>query len=169
MKNSIIILLFLALTIDCSKRQISLEKAIDNHIRFELSDPTLMENQSIDSVVFVGLVFDHSDRADSLKIVASYLPPFWFSTTETYLGVKQTGQRVFVYSTDCPQDTFFLSKLKKFWLPSEIDTSYSRYLSYFNDNPGKIEHYLINISTYEIVWPNHLVLADQRKKRWPRR
>lgn len=152
----------------CDNKQISMEKAIEDHILFEMSDPTLMENESRDSLIFVGLVFDHSEKADSLRIVASYLPPFWFNTTETYLGIKQEGRRVYVYANDCPHDVLFLKIITERWLPSDLDTDYSHYLKFFENSPGGVEHYFINISTYLLGKRNHLIFVEKKKKRWPR-
>ncbi len=155
--------------VGCERNHVSIGDAIDDHILFEMSDPTLMENESRDSLIFIGLVFDHSENADSLLIVASYLPPFWFNTLETYIGIKQVGRRVYVYSNDCPHDTSFVQKITDQWLPSDIDNDYSHYLKYFENSPGGVEHYYINISTYVLGRRNRLMLIEKKKKRWPRK
>ena len=150
-------------------RHFSLDDAVCNHILFEMSDPTLMENSSDDSLVFIGLVFDHSETADSLRIVASYLPPLWFTDTSYFIGTVKKSDLVYVYATDCPQDSIYVKKLWSSWIPDGIDTDYTHYKNYITNSRGGVEHYLINTSTYVLGRRNQLILERQGKVRWFRK
>ena len=162
--------LFAALTIcwilsNCTNG-VTIQKAINNHISFELSDPSLAGIPGhYDSTIFVGLVFEHCETVDSLRIIASHFPPFSFDyPIITFLGTKAQGRNVMVYAYLPTSDESFKQRIASQWIPDDIDTVYNHYITYLSTHSAYAEAKYINTSSYVLGKRKRLYLIKQYKR-----